>query len=271
METDENIARRGPVIWADYEAKLECLDILFRFVGYAFGAEGLSEAKRKGFLKLLKSNAASSDNEKLERLRARSEKEPVIREFLDSSNEDIQKKNQQKLKNNFRSGNPKQYTEWVTDGMVSAEILFRITILEDFLKHAHAVILIDDTKLLTRVCPDRSSTNEEIFSGSYEQFKDRQICREVDELDRRGMRQRIVYFKKNLGIDAGKNCNELIEISKIRNNIAHRNPLAVITKDDTALPLENIQRTVAKIIRNAMHTVFVQGMVKYRSGFRLKK
>jgi hypothetical protein len=268
MEVQENIARRGPVIWAEYEAKLDQLDILFSFVGHAF--EKLSDSKRKDFLRLLKLDAESSNLERIATLRVLSEKADCVREAIDNGLiEHIQKKHQQLMKNKFRSKNPKQYAEWVADGMVSAGILFRVTILEDFLKHAHAAILKEDTKILSCVCPDRPSTNREIFSNSFEQFKERQICREVDDVDKRRIGQRIDYFTKYLRVDLGENRKELIEISNIRNNIAHQNPLAAITKDDTTLPLENIQHTVANIIRSAMHSVFTQGMAKYHSSFRL--
>ena len=72
MEVQENIARRGPVIWAEYEAKLDHLDILFSFVGHVF--ERLSDSKRKGFLRLLKLDAESSNLERIARLRVLSEK-----------------------------------------------------------------------------------------------------------------------------------------------------------------------------------------------------
>jgi hypothetical protein len=152
------------------------------------------------------------------------------------------------------------------DGSVQG-VLFRVTILEDFLKHVHAAMLSADTKIFASAKPKRPTTYEEVFSGSFEQFKEQQICREVEELDRQGMEQRLDYFAKHLGIDFDKKRKWLVEISDIRNKIAHGSPLDAITKEDTTIPLPGIQGAIATIIRDAMQFAFDKGRTNHPRHF----
>ena len=163
-----------------------------------------------------------------------------------------------------------QYAEWVNDGMVSAEILFRVTIFEDFLKHIHANILRGNPAILGSANKNRTASYADVFSTPFEQFKEKEICREVKEVDRESMKYRLDYFAKHLGIDFKKERQWLIEISDIRNKIAHGKPLEAITKDDTTIPLPDIQNTVAKTIYAAMLTAFNMGKSKHPAYFLMK-
>jgi hypothetical protein len=118
--------------------------------------------------------------------------------------------------------------------------------------------------------PKRSVELKDIFSESFEDFKDNQICREVEQLDRQNMRQRIEYFANYLGIDFAGEGKYLIEIAEIRNKIAHGNPLQAVTKDDTTLPLKGIQRTISNKLKSAMNCAFDQGQSAYPQKFLLR-
>jgi hypothetical protein len=263
MKTRENIAKRGPVIWAEYESKLDQLDILFKFVLHAFN--GLTESKRKDFVRGLKLEKEGAMAKGLEKLRKLGETDTTFREAFDE--ESFLKYQKKKLRAGFRSRTHTQYAEWVIDGMVSAEILFRVTVFEDFMKHAHALVLGANTSILSNARPSRQASFAEIF-GSFDTFKEQQICREVEELDRQSMEQRLDYFGKYLGIELGKHKSPLIEIAGIRNKIAHGKPLVAITRDDTTLPLPGIQGTIAKIIRDSMKSVFFEAEQIYPHQFR---
>jgi hypothetical protein len=263
MKTRENIAKRGPVIWAEYESKLDQLDILFKFVLHAFNA--LSESKRKDFVRGLKLEKEGAMAKGLEKLRKLSETDATFREAFDEDS--FLKYQKKKLRAGFRSRTHTQYAEWVVDGMVSAEVLFRVTVFEDFMKHAHAVVLGANTAILSKARPSRQASFAEIFD-SFDSFREQQICREVEELDRQSMEQRLEYFGKHLNIELGKHKTSLIEIADIRNKIAHGKPLVAITKDDTTLPLAGFQGTIAKIIRDAMARVFFEAEQRYPSHFR---
>lgn len=253
----ENIAKRGPVIWAEYESKLNQLDILFRFVQCAFS--NLSETKRQNFVKSLKKQQESHIAKKIEKLRE-FKLEGIIPDYQDYA--------LKKIKGYFRSKAHTQYAEWVSDGMTSSEILFRVTIFEDFLKHVHAVILKANSSVFSSASPTKTANYEEIFSESFDNFKEQQICREVEELDRQGMKLRLEYFAKHLGIDLSKLRESLIEISDIRNNIAHGNPLQAIVRDKPILPLDDIQKAVAETIKKAMSITFSSGNTRYPKYFR---
>ena len=84
------------------------------------------------------------------------------------------------------------------------------------------------------------------------------------------MKYRLDYFAKHLGIDFKKERQWLIEISDIRNKIAHGKPLEAITKDDTTIPLPDIQNTVGRTIHDAMHAAFNMGKSKHPAYFLLK-
>lgn len=269
MRKQENIARREPVVWSRYENKLDQVDILFHFISYAL--EHLSRPKRKEFVKSLKQEKEIALAKSLEKLRRLTEIDPSLSEILGTSfDKDFEQNQRKKIKANYLSKTHTQYAEWVNDGMVSAKILFFVTIFEDFLKHVHAATLNADTKILASSKPKRQSTYDEIFLDSFEQFKTQQICREVEELDKQGMEKRLDYFAQHLQIDFGKERIWLEEISYIRNKIAHGNPLEAITKEDTTMPLENIQTTITKIIREAMRFAFDKGQSKHPRHFLLK-
>ena len=269
MKVQENITRRGAVVWAQYELKLNQLDILFHFVAHAF--QYLSEAKKKEFVEGMKLKELSAIWEKVDRMLELREKGVLTDEVMDEAAiREFRERQEKKLKARFRRKTHMQYAEWVNDGMSSAEILFRVTILEDFLKHTHAAMLNADTKIFAAAKPKRTITCEEVFAGSLEQFKAEQICREVADLDRQSMKQRVEYFAKHLDIDFGKNSECLIELSDIRNKIAHGNPLETITMEDTTLPLHDLQGTVGKIVRDAMKLAFEKGRAKHPRYFQLK-
>lgn len=269
MKKQENIAKRGPVIWAQYELKLDQLDILFKFVLHAF--LHLSEAKRKEFVQGLKLEAESEIVDKLEKLRAMRAAGGIFKETIDDQLiESFQKSQKKKVRANYRGKNHTQYAEWVNDGMISAEILFRVTIFEGFLKHVHAVMLKADSKIFTSAKPKRQTTYDEVFSGPFDEFKEQQICREVEELDRQSMEQRLDYFAKHLGIDFDKKRKWLIELSDLRNKIAHGRPLDAITKDDTTIPLPGIQAAIGTIIRDGMKFTFDKGRQKHPHEFLTK-
>jgi hypothetical protein len=269
MKTVENITKRGPVVWAEYEVKLDQLDILFKFVLHAF--LNLSETKRKEFVKALKLEKEFAIAERVEMLRKLSASGGIFKEAFDETTIKEYHKNQnKKARASFRAKSHTQYLEWVMDGMISAEILFRVTMFEDFLKHVHAAALSANTKIFASARPSRQIACEQVFSVSFNQFKEQQICREVEELDRQSMEQRLDYFAKHLGIDFDKKRKWIIEISDIRNKIAHGNPLQAITKEDTSLPLDGIQGAIAKIIRDVMHFSFEIGKSAYPQTFRRK-
>lgn len=253
-------------MWAQYELRLTQLDILFHFVLHAF--ENLSLAKRRDFVRALKFDEQSKVVEAAERLRKLSASGAEFKDVLDDTLiKDFQDRRLKKVKQNFRSKTHTQYAEWVTDGMASAEILFRFTIFEDFLKHVHAAILVADPKVLAVTSGKRTATLGEVFAGSFDQFKEHQICREVEELDRQGMEKRLDYFLRFLGVDLTKFGKLLTEISDVRNKIAHGNPLEAITKEDTSLPLEGIQNHIAKVVRDAMRFTFERGRSAYPQKF----
>jgi hypothetical protein len=81
------------------------------------------------------------------------------------------------------------------------------------------------------------------------------------------MKTRLAYFEKHLGIEFAKNKDRLIAISTIRNKLAHRHPLEPITKADTSIPLPELQKTVASVIRASMKTAFDCGKSKYSRYF----
>ncbi|HUD48400.1 MAG TPA: hypothetical protein VMR33_16320 [Candidatus Baltobacteraceae bacterium] len=261
MKAHENIATRGPVIWEQYKQKLTELEIVFRFVEYGF--QNLSVPKRRNFVKHLKSQDESKLAERMEMVRL---KVPGISdEFL----EEHQTRQRLKIKAAFRSRTHTQYAEWVSDGMTSAEVLFRVTVFEDFLKHVHASILRASPKILSASNSNskRSIALKEIFSLPFEDFTDNQICHAVEQLDRQRMSQRIEYFAKYLGIDFASQGKYLIEISEIRNKIAHGNPLQALTQDYTTLPLKGIQGTISNKIKSAMQFAFEQGRSAYPRNF----
>src|SRR5439155_5378114 len=108
------IAKRGPVLWSQYELKLDQLDILFQFVLHAF--LHLSEAKRKEFVQGLKLEAESAIVEKLEKLRALRAAGGVFKEAIDERLiQDFQKHQQKKVRANYRGKTHTQYAEWVND------------------------------------------------------------------------------------------------------------------------------------------------------------
>src|SRR5213080_844620 len=123
MKPVENIARRGPVVWAEYEVKLDQLDILFKFVLHAF--LNLSEAKRKEFVKALKLDKEFAIAEQVERLRQLSASGGIFKEAIDETTiKEYQSHQNKKVRAAFRAKSHTQYLEWVMDGMISAEILF---------------------------------------------------------------------------------------------------------------------------------------------------
>ena len=150
--------------------------------------------------------------------------------------------------------------------MISAEILFRVTIFEDFLKHVHAAILNAEPTILASANPKKSRTYKDMFSRSFDQFKEEQICCEVEEL--KGMAKRLNYFGKHLRIDFGNYRKPLIEISGVRNRIAHRHPLEAIAPGETSIPLDDLQRSVATAIRASMRLVFQKGRSEYPGYFQ---
>jgi len=257
MKNQENIAKRGTVVLAEYERKLRHLDILFHFVRYAFMQ--LSEAKKRAFVKVLKSEEEAIVAGQMEELLELGREVGISDDDNKRMIQPFRKSELRKVRANNRSKTHAQYVEMINDGMTSAEILFRVTIFEDFLKHVHATMLSADTKIFASARPQRESIYEEIFSKSFEEFKEQQICREVEELDRQSMKQRLVYFKKHLKIDFGDKGKLLIEISGIRNKIAHGNPLEAITKEDTTILLKGIQAQFATIIRDAIQHAFREG------------
>jgi hypothetical protein len=262
MKAHENIARRGPVIWQQYKQKLNELEILFRFVEYGF--QNLSIPKRMKFVKGLKSQDESEAAKRMEILRKLPGLEDGVRAVILDA---VQTHQQMKRKTAFRSRTHTQYAEWVSDGMTSAEVLFRVTVFEDFLKHVHAAMLDANTRIFCALKTDRQIGLKDIFSESFEDFKDNQICREVEQLDRKNMRQRIEYFANYLGIDFADEGQYLIEIAEIRNKIAHGNPLLALTRDDTTLPLKGIQRTISNKIKGAMEFAFDKGQSAYPRNF----
>jgi len=258
MKSQENIAKRGPVIWKEYEEKLNQLDILFKFMEYA--VERLSNTKRREFVQTLK-------NEALERTsRVWDERsDPDLKEIPGIA-EYSRKLLEKKVKAKYRSKKHTQYAEWVYHGIISAEILFRVTVFEDFLKHVHAVILSAEPTILARANPKKSRTYKDMFSRSFDQFKEEEICCEVEEL--KGMANRLNYFRKYLRIEFANYQKPLVEISGIRNRIVHRHPLEAIAPGEATNPLDELQRTVANVIRASMRLVFQKGQSKYPDHFQ---
>jgi hypothetical protein len=269
MKKRENIAKRGPLIWAQYELRLDQLDILFGFVLHAF--KELSKRKKENFVKGLKLQKQVATAERLEKLlKLQALADPSREVWDDKFTQEFREREQRKTRDAFRSRTHTQYAEWVTDGMVSAEILFRVAVFEDFLKHLHAEALSANPKVFADASPKKQAAYGDIFSNSLASFVEQQICREVEELDREGMEKRLDYFSRHLGIDLGKHRNPLLEISEIRNKIAHGKPLEAITKDDTTLPLQGIQKSVAKTIRAAMKLAFDKAESKDHQRFLRK-
>ena len=266
MTNKQNITRRGPVVWAEYELKLDQLDILFRFISHAF--VNLPATKRKAFVQELKSQAESETAKQMERFSKLRKLGGVLEEVIDENFlQNFQDREKKKTRVSYRDKSHAQYVEWVNDGMISAEILFRVTILEDYLKHVHAAFLLADSAILAKPKPNKNATYDAIFSKPFDQFKEQLICDEVAELDRQKMAERLKYFKTYLGVDFGKNSNFLIEISNLRNKLAHESPLYVITTDDTTLALPGIQGSIGKIVRDTMQLAFVRGKIKHPRNF----
>lgn len=265
MKKQDNVARLGPVSWTQYRLKLSQLDVLFKFVMYAF--EHLSSSKREGFVRRLKQSEQTTIAQSAEQLRKLKEHEAFKAVLDDKFIESFEKTRTAALRRQFRIRTHTQYAEWVRDGLISAEILFRFTMFEGFLKHVHAAILHDNPKLFSTVRPKREATYKEIFADSFERFKEQQICREVSELDNVGMKNRLDYFAEHLLIDLREYREALIEISDLRNKIAHGNPLEAITTDDTKLPLKGIQDEVAKVIAGAMSAAFKKAQEMYPRRF----
>jgi hypothetical protein len=263
MKQKENITKRGSVILADYRAKLKQLDILFSFTRHGF--KKLSEHQRQEFVRGLKRQEQSEILVSMERVRKANQ---VIDTGLDEKDiAGFQKRKLREAAAKFRSKTHTQYAEWVVDGMVSAEILFRVTIFEDFLKHVHSQILEANPKILSAANPNKSATYKEIFADSFQAFRAQQICREVDEIDRLGMKKRLDYFKHHLGIDFGKLRETVIEVSAIRNKIAHGNPIEAVSTEDTSLPLNNIHEAIAKTLKEAMELAFYKSQSLYPHSF----
>jgi hypothetical protein len=269
MKAQENIARRGPVVWSNYEMKLNQLDILFRFISNAF--DNLSETKRRDFVRSLKQQAESEIVRTMEKMREFSREGGILHgTFDETAIKEMQARQQKKVKASFRGRTHTQYVEWVNDGMVSAEIVFRVTVFEDFMKHVHANMLIGNPSILGLTNKKRSVTFPEVFSPNFDKYREGQICREVKEVDRESMKYRLDYFAKHLGISLDKKAQWLVEISDIRNKIAHGSPLEAITNEDTTIPLSEFPTTVAKTLRDSMSTTFDAGKKKHPSHFLLK-
>ncbi len=269
MKAQENIARRGPVIWSNYEMKLNQLDILFRFISHAF--QNLSEPKRRDFVRDLKQQEESKIIRQTEKMREFSKEVGILHGAFDEATiKEMQAHQQKKIKANYRGRTHTQYVEWVNDGMVSAEIVFRVTVFEDFMKHVHANMLKGNPAILGTTNKNRSATFPEVFSPNFDEYKEGQICREVKEVDRESMKYRLDYFARYLGINLDKKRQWLLEISDIRNKIAHGSPLEAITKEDTTIPLTELQPCVAKTLRDAMSTTFDAGRNKHPSYFLTK-
>ncbi len=269
MKVQENIARRGPVIWSNYEMKLNQLDILFRFISHAF--DNLSDTKRREFVRGLKQQAESDIVRTMEKMRELSKEGGILHgTFDETSIKEFHQRQQKKIKASYRGRTHTQYVEWVNDGMVSAEIVFRVTVFEDFMKHVHANMLKGNPAILGLTNKNRSATFPEVFSPNFDKYREGQICREVKEVDRESMKYRLDYFAKYLGISLDKKRQWLIEISDIRNKIAHGSPLEAITKEDTTIPLSDFPTTVAKTLRDAMSTTFDVGRKKHPSHFLQK-
>jgi hypothetical protein len=269
MKAQENIARRGPVIWSNYETKLNQMDILFRFISHAF--HNLSETKRREFVKGLKQEAEADTVRKVESLREVSKPGGIAEGIFDETSLlEFQDRHQKQIKSKYRPRTHTQYAEWVTDGMLSAEILFRVTVFEDFMKHVHANMLKGNPGILGLTDRSRTVTVADVFSPGFEQFKEKQICREVKKVDRESMSYRLDYFAMHLGIDLEEKRRWLIEISELRNKIAHGSPLEAVTKDDTTIPLAELQKQVANTLRDVMSAIFDKAQAKDTALF-LKK
>jgi hypothetical protein len=269
MKTQENIARRGPVIWSNYELKLNQMDILFRFISHAF--QNLSETKRREFVKGLKQEAETGIVRRMEKLRDLSKPGGVAEgTFDEKSLQEYHDRHQKQIKAKYRARTHTQYVEWVNDGMVSAEIVFRVTVFEDFMKHVHVNMLKANPAILGLTNKNRVVTFPEVFSPNFDKYKEGQICREVKEVDREPMKYRLDYFAKYLEINFDKKRLWLMEISDMRNKIAHGNPLDAITKEDTTIRLPELQKQVAKTLRDAMSITFDKGREKHPSYFLMK-
>jgi hypothetical protein len=269
----ENITKRGPVLWSHYEQRLQELDILFRFVRCAF--DNLSETRRKGFVKELKFEEEAEHLKWIQGARAVTNL-PMSREDFEKVMRLVEEHQRKDRRAKYRGRTHTQYGEWVVDGMTSAEILFRFTIFEDFLKHTHGAILQADTSILARIGAGntekkqkpKTATYVEIFSGPFQEFAETLINEEVNGQDYAGIERRLEYFK-NLGIDLTRWRNDLTVISDIRNKIVHGNPLEAITTDDVKhLPLENIQTEVAKILKEVMKFAFEKAQRDYPGKFK---
>ncbi len=165
--------------------------------------------------------------------------------------------------------------------MRSAEILFRFTVFEEFLKHVQELALRSDLSILSKKPhADKQAKYSDIFSNGYESFTEFVLAREIQQLEYAPFKDKADYFKTNFTIEI-PHLKELSVIKKLRNKIAHGNPIEAITVEDVSeqktdqtkspgkilFPLDDVEERIASFLSKSMRSIFEQAAKRYPKVF----
>lgn len=217
---------------SSFENRFLELDVQFSLLRFALSE--LSEAKRDSFFKMIKGKKQEEENQNWNRISElvktqHGDHEEAILQQLDR----LRKSKLQQISKQYGKANQYFYKQFSEDGLNRSELLLVIAHFESFMKELHAGVLNANSSVLALTKPNRQILRESLFQYGYPKILAEEILAEVEDVDRKSVRERSRYFEEKLGLKWGDATaiKAVKDASDARNEISHENPNRVIPDD----------------------------------------
>jgi hypothetical protein len=210
-----------------YKDHLGRIEIQYRLIRYALAR--LPDSRLREFFRALKKEKITRTEENVAQYK---QEMPDLLDILPRISEFARRH----FAKEFSRKNQRFYREFVEDGVNASELLVRVAHFEAFMKSIHGRILSCQPTLLATVHADRKVSYSDIFKEgvSYATIVNQEICREVEEVDRKGVKGRADYFSAVLKIRwCGTVELEFLdeEVMETRNKLSHEDPSLPVSAD----------------------------------------
>ncbi|HTD66305.1 MAG TPA: hypothetical protein VK846_07225 [Candidatus Limnocylindria bacterium] len=212
-----------------FEERFSELDVQFSLMRFALSQ--LSKAKRNSFFQAIKTKKHAEENQNWDKTteaikELHFDNEDLVLETFNS----LRKSNLRQISKRYGSANQYFFKQFSEDGLSRSELLLVIAHFEAFLKELHAAVLKANPSILALSKPNRQIQRESLFQYGYQKILEEEIAAEVNEVDRKSVKDRARYFEEKLGLKWGDEVvvKAVKDATDARNEISHENPNKVI-------------------------------------------
>jgi hypothetical protein len=253
-----------------YRTELEKLWRQFDFARFAL--KGISTTRKRAFFKEeyqreiskfeAMGNASAEAKEPFEK--AGIDFDKIAASILEHSKAHYRKE--------LRPKNHRVYEEGIEDGLRQSELLLLVAYFEEFLKAFHRTLLCADAQRLFEERADNKGKIqmklkvEDIFQGSMDDVRRALIEKEINDLDREKIEERVKHFQQSFGVSIGesKTVERLQHFMELRNDITHH----ILDPERIRIPNDAEIKEARDLFYWAASSLWYSASQKYPKHFR---